>query len=87
MPYAAPLADMRFTIDTVAGLSGEAAEAEQVLNEEDRAAFRMERDCLAWRAHAWTGEQIHRIRSEFFTSFGSCSFVEPIEDLEALGWL
>jgi len=68
-------------------LSGEAAEAEQVLNEEDRAAFRMERDCLAWRAHAWTGEQIHRIRSEFFTSFGSCSFVEPIEDLEALGWL
>ena len=34
MPYAAPLADMRFTIDTVAGLEGEAAElADQVLEE------------------------------------------------------
>jgi hypothetical protein len=67
--------------------SGEAAEAEEVLNEESPAAFRIERDCLAWRTHAWTVEQIRRIRREFFTSFGSCSFVEPIEDLEALGWL
>jgi alkylation response protein AidB-like acyl-CoA dehydrogenase len=34
MPYAAPLADMRFTIDTVAGLSGEAAEvADAILDE------------------------------------------------------
>ena len=34
MPYAAPLADMRFTIDTVAGLDGEAAElADQILEE------------------------------------------------------
>ncbi|HEX6442974.1 MAG TPA: acyl-CoA dehydrogenase [Stellaceae bacterium] len=34
MPYAAPLADMRFTIDTVAGLNGEAAElADQILVE------------------------------------------------------
>jgi alkylation response protein AidB-like acyl-CoA dehydrogenase len=34
MPFAAPLADMRFTIDTVAGLTGEAAElADQILDE------------------------------------------------------
>ena len=34
MPYAAPLADMRFTLDTVAGLDGEATElAEQILDE------------------------------------------------------
>ncbi len=31
MPYAAPLADMRFTIDTVAGLSGEAAEVSDAI--------------------------------------------------------
>ena len=68
-------------------LSGQTAEAEEVLNEESPEAFRIEGDWLAWRAHAWTGEQIHRIRREFFTSFGSCSFVEPIEDIEALRWL
>jgi 3-(methylthio)propanoyl-CoA dehydrogenase len=34
MPYAAPLADMRFTLDTVSGLDGEAAElADQILEE------------------------------------------------------
>jgi 3-(methylthio)propanoyl-CoA dehydrogenase len=34
MPYAAPLADMRFTLDTVAALEGEAAElADQILDE------------------------------------------------------
>jgi len=34
MPYTAPLADMRFTLDTVAGLGGEAAElADQILDE------------------------------------------------------
>src|SRR3954471_15265627 len=34
MPYAAPLADMRFTLGTVAGLGGEAAElADQILDE------------------------------------------------------
>jgi alkylation response protein AidB-like acyl-CoA dehydrogenase len=39
MPYAAPLADMRFTIDTVAALSGEAAEvADAILDEAARFA-------------------------------------------------
>src|SRR5262249_56137167 len=34
MPYAAPLADMRFTLDTVAWLDGETAElADQILDE------------------------------------------------------
>src|SRR5207248_4631878 len=34
MPYTAPVADMRFTIDTVAGLTGEAAElADAILDE------------------------------------------------------
>src|SRR3954452_2257757 len=39
MPYAAPLADMRFTLDTVAGLGGEAAElADQILDEAAKVA-------------------------------------------------
>jgi hypothetical protein len=30
---------------------------------------------------------LSRTRKEFLISFGSCSFEEPIRDLEALGWL
>jgi hypothetical protein len=35
----------------------------------------------------WTTNQVRTIRQEFFTSYGSCSFVEPLQDLEALRWL
>src|SRR5260370_2503604 len=39
MTYAAPLADMRFTLDTIAGLKGEAAEiADAILDEAARFA-------------------------------------------------
>jgi hypothetical protein len=61
--------------------------AQQILEEEDSAAFRILPDRIGWRSREWNGEQIHRIRTEFFRSFGSCSFVEPMQDLEALGWL
>jgi hypothetical protein len=33
----------------------------------------------------WTAELVREVR-QFFTGFGSCSFTEPIQDLEALGW-
>jgi hypothetical protein len=66
---------------------GELAQARAVLDEENPAAFRIMPDCLAWRSHEWSTEHVDRIRKKFFTSFGSCSFVEPLQDLEALGWL
>ena len=34
-----------------------------------------------------TGEQIRQARAEFAISFGSCSFEEPVAELERLGWL
>ena len=66
---------------------GGAAHAEAVLEEDDPAAFRIEPGCLAWRSQEWTAQQISTIRQKVFTSFGSCSFAEPLQDLEALGWL
>lgn len=67
--------------------NGEATLAGSVLEEDFPQAFRSLPDRLAWLAHEWTAPQIRTVRQRFFTSFGSCSFVEPMQDLEALGWL
>jgi hypothetical protein len=72
-----------------AALAGEveSEHLEAVLVEEDAAAFSTEADSVGWRSHKWSTEQVGTIRREFFKSFGSCSFEEPMQDLEALGWL
>jgi hypothetical protein len=57
-----------------------------VLAETDAKAFHFD-DCAHWREHSLSSEQISIARREFAHSFGSCSFIEPIESLQALGWL
>lgn len=66
---------------------GSPADAEAVLCEENPQTFRVGRECIGWRTLEWSADQLHEVRSRFFLSFGSCSFREPIQDLEALGWL
>ncbi len=66
---------------------GAAGEALRTLEEEDAGAWRAAPDSIRCRAFEWTTDQLHEVRSRFFLSFGSCSFVEPVRDLEALGWL
>ena len=61
--------------------------AEEMLQDEDRMAWRIDEGSLRWRDQCWTTEQIATVRREFFMSIGSCSFEEPMRDLEALGWL
>ena len=61
--------------------------AQQILDEEDAQAFRMTADTIGWRSLQWSAEQLRTVRREFAMSFGSCSFVEPIQDLERMGWL
>lgn len=61
--------------------------AEKILMEEDPAAFRFEDDAVAWREHAVDTDTLALLRHDFAISFGSCSFEEPIADLEELGWL
>ncbi len=66
---------------------GNEEEACALLNESDPAAWQVSADSIACRSFRVTTQQIRELRQELFLSFGSCSFEEPIADLEALGWL
>lgn len=44
-------------------------------------------DLISFNGTSVTASEIASVREEFAISFGSCSFVEPIEDLTKLDWL
>ena len=62
-------------------------QADAILAESDPGAFAFDDDAASWRGHRVTTEEIVATRRDFATSFGSCSFEEPISDLRELGWL
>lgn len=62
-------------------------EALHTLEEEDAQAWQIEPEAVRCRAFRWSADQMREVRQKFFISFGSCSFEEPICDLEAMGWL
>lgn len=66
---------------------GEVDDAIRLLSEEDRKAWQVTPEAIAWRSIRWSAEELRRVRQEFMMGFGSCSFEEPIKDLEAMGWL
>ncbi len=59
----------------------------KLLNEESSSAFQIEAECIGWEKHGVTPWQIGRARQSFAISFGSCSFEEPVEDLQAISLL
>ncbi len=65
---------------------GSATEAVQLLEERNPRAWNVSSRSLSWRTRSWTADQLSEARKRF-VSFGSCSFEEPIGDLEAMGWL
>ena len=57
-----------------------------LLDETDPSAFRVDADRgWCWGAVALGQAEIEQTRSRGLVSFGSCSFIEPVEDLQALG--
>lgn len=56
-------------------------DARALLEESDEAAFVIEDQSIAWRDHVADLETIVATRARFATSFGSCSFREPVEEL------
>jgi hypothetical protein len=59
---------------------------EPILAEMDPTAFRFD-DRAHWRDRSLDAAQIRDARTNFAHAFGSCSFDEPVRDLEALGLL
>jgi hypothetical protein len=66
---------------------GELGDARRLLEDEDPTAWRFTNDEIGWRDFKWNSEQVQSVRRNFLTSIGSCSFEEPLRDLETLGWL
>ena len=57
---------------------------EAALAENSAAAFEVSSDGVSWRGHRLSAEDLTRDRAVFARSFGSCSFQEPVDDLQSL---
>lgn len=57
-----------------------------ILAETDPKAFRFD-ELAHWRDRSLTMAQLQAAREQFIHAFGSCSFTEPVEDLQKWGWL
>ena len=62
-------------------------EIRAILADDDPAVFAVSATALRWRDLEAGAEAIADGRTNAFTSFGSCSFAEPRDDLAELGWL
>jgi len=69
----------------VNGLS--ASDLVEILGEDDRTAFRLTPAEMAWRHCSITAEQVAALRATVAAGFGSCSFADPVTDLQTLGLL
>lgn len=66
---------------------GEAEDACRVLEEEWPREWKVSDSAIVWQEYGWSGDELAEVRHNFFAGFGSCSFDEPLRDLEALTWL
>ena len=60
---------------------------EAALRETDASAFRLDAESFSWRGRAAGAAELRRMRRERIWSIGSCSFAEPVAELEASGVL
>jgi hypothetical protein len=65
----------------------EEPEAAQILEEESPLAFRFDGRGISWRDHLIGEDDLAGARQDLIVSFGSCSFIEPLEELQALNLL
>ena len=59
-------------------------DATTLLTEQDAAAIRFLPGGVRWRDHTISSDAIHDARERVATSFGSCSFREPVDELREL---
>jgi len=58
-----------------------------IIEETEASAFRFDDEAAHWSGLSLTVQQIKESREQFFHSVGSCSFEEPVLELQALKWL
>jgi hypothetical protein len=73
-----------FLAAVLVAADGDRDDARAVLTESDSSAFSFSDSAIVWRGHSFDVEQIRASRADFAMSFGSCSFREPIDELEIL---
>jgi hypothetical protein len=59
---------------------------EKILTETDAAQFDFREESIVWRGNTWPIDLVREVRNRA-VSFGSCSFVEPVDDLRSLNLL
>ena len=59
-------------------------QAHDLLRESSPAAFRMEDEGISWRGRRLSLNDLRQTRQEVVVSFGSCSFTEPLSELQSL---
>ena len=64
-----------------------AATLVEVLEERDPAHFVLSEDGFGWGACVWSAEEVNEARASGLRSVGSCSFEEPVRDLQAMRWI
>ncbi len=57
----------------------------QLMNEVDSGNFSFSDEGIMWNGHSLSNSEIATMRAKNAISFGSCSFLEPIEDLQNIG--
>jgi hypothetical protein len=65
----------------------EPAQIQGIIEDEDAGHFVFADGGLRWQDHQVATAEIVEARKRLVTSFGSCSFDEPRDDLRTLGWL
>lgn len=58
-----------------------------LLDEKDSGALSFGATSVSWRVFRLTTADLEQVRAKFAISFGSCSFEEPIADLQSIGIL
>jgi hypothetical protein len=61
-----------------------ATELLEILNDENASNFSFDETEFSWKGQSVSFEELHMLRDLSVTSFGSCSFDEPVEDLQKL---
>jgi hypothetical protein len=60
---------------------------EDALEEREPRAFELHTEGFRWRARTATAQEVAQARNARLRAIGSCSFFEPVEELENLGML